>query len=95
MEVVEVFTYTELRAKLAKALSRETMPPGTLSRWMAALGYPKGQPGRRRFWDEEDLAYLTGYGQAMALNYPEEDAQDYAKSQLLKFRERKNHACHR
>ena len=47
MEVTVTYTYTELKALLAKSLSRGSIPTSTLSRWMAKLGYEPGQPGRR------------------------------------------------
>lgn len=94
MEVCPDLTYTELRAKLAVALGRSEVPTSTLSRWMADLRYPKGRPGQRRTWSHEDLIYLASYGQGLAWGYGMENAQEYAKRQLMKFRERKNNACY-
>jgi len=50
------YTYGELREELSSRLNREkTFPQATLSRWMRHLDYPKGLPGRKRKWDEEDV----------------------------------------
>lgn len=90
MEVCADLTYTELRASLAVALGRSEVPTSTLSRWMADLKYPKGQPGKRRRWSQEDLIYIAGYGQGLAWGYGLDEAQEYAKRQLMKFREQSN-----
>ena len=93
MEVCADLTYTELRARLAMSLGRSEVPTSTLSRWMADLSYPKGQPGKRRRWNQEDLIYLASYGQGLSWGYGVEESQEYAKRQLRKFRE-SNYARH-
>jgi len=86
MEVTETFTYTELRRRLAGALGRDDVPASTLSRWMQSLGYSKGQPGRRRMWDGEDLVFIGSYAQAVSWGYIHDEAHTYASNQLEKLR---------
>lgn len=92
MEVKAIdLTYTELKTRLAQSLSRESIASSTLSRWMSALGYPKGTPGKRRHWDGEDLMFIGFYAAALELNRCSSQAKSYAQNQLRKFRG--GHAC--
>ena len=91
MELPQVLTYTRLKSLLAQALGRQEIPTSTLSRWMSRLGYPKGQPGRRRFWDGEDLCFIGSYAQAVSWGYTDDEARKYAKNQIEKLRS-KTHA---
>ena len=90
MEVCEAFNYTELRRRLALLLGRDDIPASTLSRWMRLLNYPKGQAGRRRWWDKEDLVFISSYAQAVSWGYAHLDAHEYAQNQLEKHRSQRN-----
>jgi uncharacterized Rmd1/YagE family protein len=58
---------------------------------MQLLGYPRGEPGRRRFWNGEDLVFIGNYGQAVSWGYTHDEAHTYASNQLEKLRS-KTHA---
>ncbi len=60
------YTYKELREELAKRLDRSGLfPTATLSRWMKHLGYPSGNPKRKRWWEEEDVWAFYFFHQAL------------------------------
>ena len=86
MEVTTVITYTQLRAKVAQLLGRPDIAPGTLSRWMSELGYPKGVPGRKRMWNTEDAQFISDHASYLALGYNPAESASYAKRQLQKRR---------
>lgn len=86
MEVTTSLTYTQLKAKVAETLGRPSIPASTLSRWMAALGYPRGNPGRRRRWDCEDAFFIAAYGLCLSWGYTPDQSAEYAKRQIEKQR---------
>lgn len=86
MEVLPTLTYTQLKSRLAEVLGRTEIPSSTLSRWMANLQYPKGSPGRRRFYDLEDFIAIGAHAEALAWGYTTEQAVNHAVSKVEKFR---------
>jgi hypothetical protein len=82
------YTYKELRQELSRRLGRVDMfPTGTLSRWMKDLEYPKGKPGRKRKWEEEDVWAFCFYHQALHEEcLDKKEAKSFTEEKIYQWR---------
>lgn len=81
------FRYSQLLPALCDRLGRDSIPGSTFSRWAQQLGYPKGRPGQRRWWDEEDLEAFVAFGQGLSLGMSRAEAKQYTDNQVNKWRQ--------
>jgi len=88
-------TYKELKTQLALKLERKNIPTSTLSRWMKHLCYEKGQPGKKREWEEEDLFALYCFGSSMSWGWTAKEGVDYTERQIENWRKLQNGTEHR
>jgi hypothetical protein len=86
MEVATLYRYTDLKTSLAECLGRETIPTSTLSRWMEHLEYEKGEPGKRRWWELEDLYALSCFGKCLSLGYSAKEARTITSEKVKHWR---------
>jgi hypothetical protein len=86
MEVTTLYRYKDLKDSLAERLGRENIPTSTLSRWMQHLEYEKGEPGRKRWWELEDLFALYCFGKCLSLGYRAEEARTITSKQVKIWR---------